>query len=576
MSGKSNLDRIIFFTFANHTLQGHGKLNHCKRKLSALPFILFAGMATASSEPKPGEEVISAVLAMGVAPPSVAPARGDESAGPFRRLVIKGATVVDGTGAPPMGPVTIVVEGDRIVELKGGGTGSLHPREAEYGADTHVIDAAGKYVLPGFVDAHVHFGTPTHSFGGYLTNPEYVGKLLLAHGITTVREVGSIMGLEWVLEHKKLSDAGEISAPRIKAYAMFPEIMASPEAAREWVRSIHKTGADGVKFVGAAPELIEAAIGEAKKLGMGTAYHHSQISVTSINVLDSARMGLDSMEHWYGLPEAMFEDQRVQDYPYDYNYSNEQDRFSEAGRLWAQTAGPGSENWIATRDELLRLDFTLVPTFSIYEANRDLMRARTKEWHDEFTMPYMTRAFEPNPNIHGSYHFDWTTADEIAWKDNYRRWMSFVNDYKNAGGRVAAGADSGFIYGVYGFGYIRELEMLQEAGFHPLEVLQSATINGAELLGLRDEIGSIQVGKRADLIIVDENPMANLKVLYGTGHYKFDSVSGHMGRTNGIRYTIKDGIVFDAKMLLEDVRNLVQEQKEMEMQGAATSRMADP
>lgn len=546
-------------------------MKRSKHILSALALTLFAGIAIGSTSPKPGEELISGVLAMGFAQPAIAPDRGDESAGPFTRMVIKNATIVDGTGAPPMGQVTIVVEGDRIVELKVGGTASMHSEEEGYGTDTHVIDAAGKYVLPGFVDSHIHFGTPTHILGGSLTNPEYVGKLLLAHGITTVRDAGSIMGLEWTLEHKKRSNTGQIAAPRIVAYAMFPDIMESPDAARKWVRSVRKTGADGVKFRGAAPELFEAAINEAKKLGMGTAYHHAQISVSTTNVLDSARLGLDSMEHWYGLPEAMFEGQRVQDYPYDYDYSNEQDRFSEAGRLWAQTAQPGSENWVATRDELLELDFTLVPTFTIYEANRDLMRARTKEWHDEYTMPYMLRAFEPNPKVHGSYHFDWTTADEVAWKDNYRRWMSFVNDYKNAGGRVAAGADSGFIYGVYGFGYVRELEMLQEAGFHPLEVLQAATINGAQLLGLDKEIGSIQVGKKADFVIVDENPIANLKVLYGNGHYKLDKATGKMGRSSGIRYTIKDGIVFDAKMLLEDVRSLVQEQKEKEAQGAVSA-----
>jgi hypothetical protein len=302
---------------------------------------------------------------------------------------------------------------------------------------------------------------------------------------------------------------------------------------------------------------------------MKTMYHHSQVSVARANVLDTARMGLDSMEHWYGLPEAMFRDRRVQDYPNDYNYNNEQDRFSEAGRLWQQTAPPGSEPWRSTIDELVGLDFTLDPTFTIYEVNRDTMRARQAEWHAEYTMPYMTRAFAPNPKIHGSFHFDWTTADEVAWRKNYQLWMTFVNDYKNAGGRVTVGSDSGFLYGVYGFGYVRELELLQEAGFHPLEVLQAATLNGAELLGIDGETGSIQVGKKADLVIVNENPLANFKVLYGTGHQKLNRDTGTMESTEGILYTIKDGIVFDAKRMLADVRRLVVEQKAREAEAAA-------
>ncbi len=533
------------------------------KMLISLVSLLFAVQVAAKSGAsyKPGNEIIETIMAMGVGAPAIAPAIADEAAGPYQRLVLKGGTVVTGTGAPAMGPVDIIITNNRITEINGGGTGSLHLGDAGYDANTKVIDVTGKYILPGFIDAHTHFGTPSHIFGGALTSSEYVGKLLLAHGITTVREVGSLMGLDWLLEHKKLSDQGRIAAPRIKAYALFPEMMESEQAAEKWVRAVYKAGADGVKFLGAAPELIKAALEIVEELGMGSAYHHSQLSVSNINVIDSARLGADSMEHWYGLPEAMFEGQTVQHYPLEYNYADEQDRFRAAGQLWGQTASLDSDSWQKTRDELIALDFTWVPTFTIYEANRDVMRARTKEWNEEYVMPYMLKAFEPNPAVHGSYHFDWTSSDEISWKNNYKLWMSFVNDYKNHGGRVAAGADSGFIYGVYGFGYIRELELLQEAGFHPLEVLQSATIKGAELLGLGDQLGSIQVGKIADLVVVEENPLANFKVLYGNGHYQMDWATKKMGRSKGIVYTIKDGIVFDVSLLLRDVKRLVAEEK---------------
>ena len=535
------------------------------RLLLLIPVLCAFNTAIAA---EPGEEVISSVLAMGVAPAKKSPPSGAESEGPFKKLIIQNVNLIDGTGAPTQGPVTIVVVNDRITEIKGAGTGAFHFADNDYPDDVKVLDATGKYALPGFVDAHVHLGTPSHAAAGSLTDAEYVNKLWLAHGVTTVRDVGSLMGLNWTLEHKKRSAANEISAPRMVVFALFPEQIATPDAARKWVRAVKKKGADGVKFLGAAPELVKAAINEAKNLGMKTTQHHSQVSVTRLNVLDTARMGLDSMEHWYGLPEAMFEDRIVQDYPYDYNYNNEQDRFGQAGRLWLQAAAPGSEKWNATIKELIGLDFTIDPTFTIYEANRDLMREERAIWHDEYTMPYITRAFKADPHIHGSYFFNWTTADEIAWKKNFARWMTFINDYKNKGGRVTVGSDSGFIWKIYGFGYIRELELLQEAGFHPLEVIKSATINGAELLDMDQDIGSLQIGKKADIVIVNENPLANFKVLYGTGHQRLDKAKGEIVLSKGIEHTIKGGVVYDAKMLLAQVRALVAQQKQLEAQAS--------
>ncbi|NIB42443.1 amidohydrolase family protein [Pseudomaricurvus alkylphenolicus] len=513
-----------------------------------------------SAQVEPGEEIISKVPES-FPPAKKSPARGAESEGPFDKLIIKNVFLIDGTGAPNQGPVNIVIENDRITAIEGTGVGTIVSDKKQNSAGIKVIDASGQYAIPGMIDAHAHLGSPYHAFSGSLTDAEYVNKLWLAHGVTTVRDVGALLGLSWTLENKRRSANNEITAPRMVVFALFPEQTATEKAARKWVRAVKKRGADGIKLLGAAPKVVEAAIKEAKKLGMKTTQHHSQVTVTRLNVLDTARMGLDSMEHWYGLPEAMFEDRIIQDYPYDYNFNNEQDRFGQAGRLWLQAAAPGSEKWNATIDELIGLDFTIDPTFTIYEANRDLMREQRAVWHDEYTMPYIARSFQADPHTHGSYFFNWTTADEIAWKKNYRRWMTFINDYKNKGGRVTVGSDSGFIWKIYGFGYIRELELLQEAGFHPLEVLKSATINGAELLGMDDQVGSIQVGKKADIVIVNENPIANFKVLYGTGHQMLDSDQGKMVTSKGILYTIKDGIVYDAKKMLEDVRELVFEQK---------------
>ena len=496
---------------------------------------------------EPGEERRLQMEAAGYSLPGPAPDRGeDEGTGPFQQLVVENVMLVDGLGAPPRGPVHLLIENNTIAAI------SDHPIPAA--ANQERIDGSGMTALPGFIDAHAH------SVSNPFTPPEYVFKLWLAHGITTVRDVGSIRGLDFTVDHARRSAASTLTAPRIVPYAMFPGTsIVTAEGATEWVKAVAKKGAKGVKLRGGTVQAQSAVLAQTKKQGLGSANHHDQNGVYHMNALDSARLGLQSLEHWYGLPEALFADRTIQDYPPDYNYSDEQWRFGQAGRLWQQAATPGSDKWRSVMQELIELDFTMVPTFTIYEANRDVARARDAEWHKDYTLPGLAKFFMPDPKLHGSYHFDWTTADEVAWRKNFNIWMQFIKEYKNAGGRVAAGSDAGFIFKLFGFAYIRELELLQEAGFHPLEVIQAATLNGAELLDMDDEIGSITPGKRADIVLVQGNHVSNFKLLYGTGHMKLDRKTGRVGRAGGVSYTIKDGVVYDAKALLEDVRQMVRQ-----------------
>ncbi|MEQ9104950.1 MAG: amidohydrolase family protein [Rhodothermales bacterium] len=487
---------------------------------------------------------------------------GSTGDGPFERLVIRGATMVEGSGAPPVGPVDIVVEGDRITEIRVVGYPGLPiDPDRRPAPGTREIDATGMYVLPGFIDMHAHPHTIDTGHGVPL---EYVTKLWMAHGITTSRVVGA-KGVDWILELQKRSNENRITAPRIMAYPVFGQGAATPittpEQAREWVRWLAGKGAQGIKFFGAPPPIMEAALEEAVAQGLRSTEHHAQLDVTRMNVLRTARLGLTSMEHWYGLPEALFEDRVIQDYPVDYNYQNEAHRFAEAGRLWKQAAKPFTPHWNKVMDELLELDFTLDPTFIAYLASRDLMAQSRREWHATYTLPALWDFYRPSRAAHGSYWFYWTTENEMDWRENFDLWFTFVNEYKNRGGRVTLGSDSGYIYNLYGFGYIQEMENMREAGFHPLEVIRSATIMGAEALGMDDEIGSIQVGKKADLVLVPENPIENLKVLYGTGWIRLNDDTREVDRMGGVRFTIKDGIVFDAHELLADVRRMVDAQK---------------
>ena len=487
----------------------------------------------------------------------------NEGFGPYDKLIIRGATMIDGTGSPAVGPVDIVIEGNRITQIQNVGYPGVpinENRRPQAAEGDREIDASGMYILPGFIDMHAHIGGNAQG-----TNPEYVFKLWLAHGITSIREPGSFNGMDWTLRHRELSNKNEITAPRIFPYIGFGQGASgginTPEQARNWVQMINNRGADGIKFFGTRPEIFEAALDEANSLGLGSMTHHAQPRVVYANVEHTANMGLKGMTHWYGLPEALFTDRIIQDYPLDYNYSDEQHRFEEAGRLWKQAAAPGSDRWNELMNHLIDLNFEINPTFTIYEASRDLMAQRRAEWHEKYTLPSLWDFYAPDRRAHGSYWFDWGTEQEVSWKENYRLWMQFVNEYKNRGGLVTLGSDAGYIYKLYGFAYIQEMEMFREAGFHPLEIFQSASINGAKVLGVDHELGTIEVGKLADLVIVDENPQANLKVLYGTGAIRVNE-NNEAVRVGGITYTIKDGIVFDAKQLLKDVEEMVQSKKD--------------
>lgn len=488
-----------------------------------------------------------------------------EGDGPFERLIIRGVTVIDGTGAPPVGPMDIVVEGNRITEVRGVGSPgmAIQPNRRPQGA-TREIDASGMYVLPGFVDTHAHIGG-----AGQGTPSEYVYKLWMAHGVTTARDPGSGNGVDWTLSERDRSARNAITAPRLFVYVRPGAgwdggAVNTPARARAYVQWAARKGVDGFKLGAHEPEVMAALLDEAKKHGLGSQAHLSQMGVAQMNALDAARLGLGALEHWYGLPEALFADRTVQDYPANYNYNDESHRFGFAGQLWRQAAPAGSTRWKAVMDELLALDFVLDPTLSIYEATRDVMRARQAEWHDRYTLPSLMNFYQPSREAHGSFWFAWTTADEIEWRRNYQRWFEFLNEYKNRGGSVCTGSDAGFIYKLYGFDYIREFELLQEAGFHPLEVVRSATLCGAETLmkpkGRAPEFGVIKPGALADLVLVEENPLADFKVLYGTGAVRLME-DGTVQRRGGVRYTIKDGIIYDAKQLLADVERMVRDAK---------------
>ncbi|MGF7151587.1 imidazolonepropionase-like amidohydrolase [Sphingomonas zeicaulis] len=486
--------------------------------------------------------------------------------GPFGRLAIRGVTFIDGTGAPPRGPVDILIEGNRIVDIVPAGAGGT-------GGFDHEIDATGQFVLPGFIDAHAHGG-------GTEKVPDlgYVYKLWLAHGVTTVRTV-PLTGNAIAVSEKQRSAANRIAAPRIFNYQVIGSgwdggRVDTPEGARAWVRWAARNGIDGIKFFnrgGETPAGDTAAIDEARKLGLGTVAHLSQPNVAEFDADAAGAAGLGTITHFYGHFESLLADRTIQPFPADYNYEDEQQRFAEVANLRLHTVQPGAPEWQAYLERQKARGVTFDPTLNIYSASRDVMRARTAEWHRLYTAPTLWKFFQSSRSNHGSYFFDWTTENEVAWKNFYRLYGRLIDDYRRIGGRVTVGTDAGFIYKLFGFSYIEELEFLREVGFAPLEVIRAATRDGAATLwepgGQPAPVGIVRRGMLADLIITPENPLANLKTLYGTGHIRLDTATDKPVRVGGIRYTIKDGIIYDARALLRDVADQVAAEKRRLGQG---------
>ena len=475
----------------------------------------------------------------------------------YPRLVIRGAIVVDGSGTPAAGPKDIVIENNMITDVVALDGVALSQGRGRRPQGDIEIDATGKYVIPGLINAHAH----TQDERGGVPQPlDYELKIWLSCGITTVRDVGS--ETPKTLKLRADSEAGTVAAPRMFVYPMFGQPK-TPELARKHVQEIKAMGADGIKFLGINRDIMEAAEDEAHKLGLPIAHH---AGVEETNAWDDIKFGTRSIEHWYGIPDAALDD-GVQHFPTDYNYNNERDRFRYGGHLWREA---NTEKLDAVLQGMVDAHVAWVPTFSIYEASRDLQRSRTAPWFKEYLHPTLERYFEPNPANHGSYFDHWTSTDEVFWKENYRIWMAAARDFEEKGGVIGTGDDAGFIYSMYGFGLLRELELQQEAGFPPLKVIQHATSNGAKILGREKDLGKVRAGFHADLLIVNGNPVDDFKVLYPTGIET--CVNNHCTHTGGIEWTIKDGIQYHVPDLMKDVKDMVAKARAASQKGTTGAR----
>jgi len=486
----------------------------------------------------------------------------------YNRLVIRDAMIVSGRGSPrnnratpPEGPVDIVIEGNRIVDLAPVDPVNMAGRGREFRRPTgdRVIDARGMYVIPGLVEMHAHLPAPGGELGPHAL--EYAYRLYLGHGVTTVRDAGTAAGLERMARQRALSERNEIVAPRLVLCQRWPLPLRSwshghtPEEARLMVRRFKELGADCVKISkspGHYPDVLEAATREARQLGMHVVV---DLKVSETDAVVAAKAGVGSIEHWYGVPDAALKG--TQNFPANYNYWDELDRFRWAGALWAEAARY-PERLSAVLDTLIATGTAWDPTLVVYEDNRDWARHMTLPFRQTLFHPALLEEWGADSAVHGQFKREWTSWDEARWKQNFRIWLDWVKEFYERGGLLTAGSDAGAWGGI---ALIRELELLQEAGIHPIDILRIATTNANRVLGAADRCG-IRVGCVADLAVVNGNPIENLKVLYGRGYGFYGIVPREeQARHGGVRWTIKDGIVFDAQALLREAEWYVAQEK---------------
>jgi hypothetical protein len=487
---------------------------------------------------------------------------GDLAEGPYNRLVIQNVNVLPGHGGPSVGIYDILIEGNEITEMR-----RFDPytpeSEWEHLEGERVIDGRGKHVMPGLINLHLHLRNEPLPL-------DYVYYLQLATGVTTLGPA-SDRGLDEAMTEAGRSARNELLAPRmyplwgwgggISGYSR--EQLEDPAMAPEIAEKMVAAGGKQFYLNGLCwnRELFGAAARAITAAGGISAVHVQPNSLAEVNAVIAAEEGVTMIVHHYGYAESAL-DRAVPDYPRDYDYFDENERFRQAGKVWEEVGrNPETKKRLLGEivDRLVKSGVVMQPNRSTYEANRNILAAMGWPWHEKYTHQALWDMHLPNPRNHAVFHYDWTSDDEYYWTYMYNLWGELIYEFNKRGGMVAFGTDDNYQWSTGGFGNVRELQLMRETGMHSLEVLRTANLNSAKLLGI-DNLGLVRPGYLADLLIVDGNPAENLRYLYPFGAIRKNE-DHTMYRTEGIVYTIKDGVVVNNARVMEDVARIVAESK---------------
>lgn len=419
-------------------------------------------------------------------------------------VVIEGGTLISGTGAPAVSGTTILIEEGRIREIGQQGELTIPP-------DAYVVEAADKYIIPGLIDSHVHYDMP------------WLHRLYLANGVTTVRDLGG--SIERLTTLREEIATGNILAPRMFISGM-PINPGSVRAmnlgsSREMAEQLVEAGVDGIKVTGYTTDELRDIVEVAHANGL-IVYGHT--GPKRGNRAPGARLaveaGLDGIEHALGvLEDAMDEAVHV---PADYDPFDANHIF----RYWY-----GRMHTVVnsnTVSELVRLmveeDVYFAPTLINFVRNFE--QRNTPAVDSDPNLKYIP---EDEPDRFGQF----TDEERGEWTKTMALMKEATYKFHEAGGLLINGTDSPGA-ALPGWSVHQEMELFVEAGLTPMAALQTTTLNNAKVLGKEDELGTVEAGKYADLVILEADPLEDIS------------------NTQEIHLVIKDGLILDPEVLLED------------------------
>jgi imidazolonepropionase-like amidohydrolase len=442
-------------------------------------------------------------------------------------IVLAHVRVIDGTGAPAREDQTIVISGGKIQSIE-----TSAPARPPAGAT--VLDLSGYTILPGLVGMHNHMFFP---MGGsppmYSNMGSSFPRLYLALGVTTIRTTGSVAPYT-DLEIKRLIDAGRmigpkmhITAPYLEGSGAFTPVLhqlSGPDDARRMVNYWADTGATSFKaYMNISRAELRAVVEEAHKRGLKVTGH-----LCSVGYREAADIGIDNLEHGLLANSEFVPDKKPDQCPGGGAVSTSLRQLD--------LNSPAAREMIRT---LVAKNVAITSTLPVFEAGGAPLAQNGIGAASALLNPRVLNVMSTDARVRYLQ-----ARARVSSESNYgallRKAMDFERAFVQAGGLLVAGLDPTGNGGIVaGFGDLRQVELLVEAGFTSLEAIKIASLNGAKLLGEDSRVGSIAVGKQADLMVVKGNPAANISDI------------------EKVEIVFKDGVGYDSEKLIQSVQGLV-------------------
>lgn len=428
-------------------------------------------------------------------------------------IALEHVRVIDGTGAAPQDDQTIVIDHGRIQSVAAAD-------QAQVPAGAHRMNLTGHTVIPGLVGMHEHLFYP--SFEGvplYIEQGMTFPRLYLATGVTTARTAGTLEPYT-DLNLKKMIDEGRMPGPKmlitvgyLEGHGSFAPQMAelnTPDDARRFVEYWASMGAHSFKaYMHITRGELEAALTTAHARGLKITGH-----LCSVGFREAAALGIDNLEHGIVVDS-------------EFNPNKQPDVCPQGGPPLSQLDISG-EAVQRTIHELVQHKVAITSTLAVFENAPPLQ-------------PRFLEALAPTVSL--NYMIGRERGSEQARTLSgvrVKKEVEFERAFVKAGGLLMAGCDpTGNGSALAGFGDQRNVELLVEGGFTPVEAIRIASLNGAKYLGMDDKIGSIAPGKQADLVVIDGNPARQVADI------------------EKVSLVFKDGVGFDPAKLLQSIRGHV-------------------